>query len=411
MQASTCTARQLHPSGPVLTVDTTLTAQDEADIQSIFGVEAGDVQESVAISGTAITGTSNYLEEVNTFDMSKGHHFIILHVTADDADEITACMDPSQQAEPTVLDESGVIILQMKDDKSQTVKITAKKGTATTTENLTISGMTFAEQEDQPVEVTATSEAGRYYTETYLNVTPALEAEEIDSKIYYVAGGDVTDDLAVGANLAELGVSYTTPDMGVSDQDTILSFFSGAVLDASTVTVILAECEGNAILGWGTCEPTYADESTVLFVDFSDGANPDTTAPVVIPSTPESGNDFVLGVVDGTAPAVDDNISAFDSSVVWTGADMAFADYNDKDVMLVEADSQGVIVRASDEVLLDVTYFTPYESEDLESLTKAQILDLATAHGYTMTTTDSNTKAEIIADYLAQQEEAYDDGE
>jgi len=36
-------------------------------------------------------------------------------------------------------------------------------------------------------------------------------------------------------------------------------------------------------------------------------------------------------------------------------------------------------------------------------MTKAQILELAESLGYSMTTTTTNTKEEIIADFLAQQ--------
>ena len=51
----------------------------------------------------------------------------------------------------------------------------------------------------------------------------------------------------------------------------------------------------------------------------------------------------------------------------------------------------------------DESGVTTYTQEDLEAMTKQQILDLATELGYTMTTTMSNTKAEIIADFLVQQ--------
>ena len=111
-------------------------------------MNVSDVQENVSVSGNAITGTSKYLESVNTFDMSKGHHFIVLHVTADTADTIKVSMDPTQSS-LTTLDESGVIILQMKDDQSQTVKIVAENENGTTTKNLTISGMTFAADSEE----------------------------------------------------------------------------------------------------------------------------------------------------------------------------------------------------------------------------------------------------------------------
>lgn len=75
--------------------------------------------------------------------MSKGHNFIVLHFTSDDADTIQVSMNPTQGSGLVTLDESGVIILQMKADKSQTVKAVATKNGVTTTKEYSISGMTF----------------------------------------------------------------------------------------------------------------------------------------------------------------------------------------------------------------------------------------------------------------------------
>lgn len=46
---------------------------------------------------------------------------------------------------------------------------------------------------------------------------------------------------------------------------------------------------------------------------------------------------------------------------------------------------------------------TVYTADQLNAMTKAEILALAESLGYSMTTTSSNTKDEIIADFLAQQ--------
>lgn len=44
-----------------------------------------------------------------------------------------------------------------------------------------------------------------------------------------------------------------------------------------------------------------------------------------------------------------------------------------------------------------------YTKEEIEAMTKANILALGTQLGYTMTTTDANTKEQIVADFMAQQ--------
>ena len=44
-----------------------------------------------------------------------------------------------------------------------------------------------------------------------------------------------------------------------------------------------------------------------------------------------------------------------------------------------------------------------YTESQLNAMTKADILALAQSLGYSMTTTDSDTKANIIADFLDQQ--------
>lgn len=46
---------------------------------------------------------------------------------------------------------------------------------------------------------------------------------------------------------------------------------------------------------------------------------------------------------------------------------------------------------------------TVYTAESLNAMTKAEILALADSLGYSMTTTASDTKDDIIADFLTQQ--------
>lgn len=128
---------------PSVTIDTTLTEGDVSDLASVYGVSLADVQSDVVAHNKSITGTSKYLESVNTFDMELGHHFLILHIASADADKIEASMDPSQTSGLVELDESGVVLFQMKDDQSQKVKIVLTKDGVETVKLYNIGNMTF----------------------------------------------------------------------------------------------------------------------------------------------------------------------------------------------------------------------------------------------------------------------------
>lgn len=75
--------------------------------------------------------------------MSLGHHFIVLHITAEGADKIEASMDPTKGSGLVELDSTGVVIFQMKDDKSERVRIVVTKDDVSQTAYYDISEMVF----------------------------------------------------------------------------------------------------------------------------------------------------------------------------------------------------------------------------------------------------------------------------
>ena len=110
----------------------------------MFGVNVSDLQEGVKIKGREISGESKYVESIEQFDLEKGHHFLVLHITdeAAEADSIKVSMDPTQGTVGT-LDETGVVVLQMKDNKSQKVKVEIVKGAESRVVYYNIDGLTF----------------------------------------------------------------------------------------------------------------------------------------------------------------------------------------------------------------------------------------------------------------------------
>ncbi len=50
-----------------------------------------------------------------------------------------------------------------------------------------------------------------------------------------------------------------------------------------------------------------------------------------------------------------------------------------------------------------------YAQTEIEAMTKADILALGTQLGYTMTMAETNTKEQIVADFMAQQAQAQEE--
>lgn len=111
----------------------------------LFGKSVSDLQTNVAINAGKLTGSLKYLASYDGggFDTSKGHHFIALHAEATGADSITAVVVPTQGGGAVTLDSDGIAVLQLKDDKSQTIVFTGIVGDKEQTIELDISGLTF----------------------------------------------------------------------------------------------------------------------------------------------------------------------------------------------------------------------------------------------------------------------------
>lgn len=69
----------------------------------------------------------------------------------------------------------------------------------------------------------------------------------------------------------------------------------------------------------------------------------------------------------------------------------------------IQSVDEEAIIMAEHLIVTDSDSNGTYTQEELDAMTKAEILDAATQLGYTMTTTADNKKDEIVADFLAQQ--------
>lgn len=133
----------LHPNDPSLdvAVDSNISADTD-----LLGKSVTDLQSSISIRNSAITGTSLYVDDYTSggFDMSKSHNFLALHIEAQEGATIQVeLIGGDSEGHPVTLDPDGLIVLQIR-NKSQKVKVTATKNTDVETKTFDLTGLTLA---------------------------------------------------------------------------------------------------------------------------------------------------------------------------------------------------------------------------------------------------------------------------
>ena len=113
----------------------------------LFGKDAGDLQEDIAISNGAITGTLKHVTDYTGFSSKveeQSGNYIGLKVEAE-SDSITVELVGGTLGHPVTLDEDGMIVLKIADTSIQSITVVATKGTVSETLSFSIAGLTLAE--------------------------------------------------------------------------------------------------------------------------------------------------------------------------------------------------------------------------------------------------------------------------
>lgn len=144
----TLSAYALHPNSPSLdvAVDTNISASED-----LFGKTVSDLQSSISIRTSAITGTLLDIQPTTDafysnagFNPAGGTHFIALHFTADEGASIGVEVIGGQtEGHPVTLDADGLIVIQIA-NKSEKIKVTATKNTDVETKTYDLTGITLA---------------------------------------------------------------------------------------------------------------------------------------------------------------------------------------------------------------------------------------------------------------------------
>lgn len=100
---------------------------DIAADEDLFGKVISDLQENVAISDNAISGTLKYVSDYTGFSSDvalQSGNYIALHFAVPEVDDVTITVTVTN---PVVLDDDGIVVLRIADKDSQTITVVASK--------------------------------------------------------------------------------------------------------------------------------------------------------------------------------------------------------------------------------------------------------------------------------------------
>ncbi len=119
-----------------LSVDANITAD-------LLGKYASDLQSGIRIGAESITGTLKYVTGYTGFsgDVSEqSGNYLALHIEADEPDSIVAELVNGTHG-PVTLDDDGLLVTRVTNKSTQTIRITATKGTESVTKTYSLAGL------------------------------------------------------------------------------------------------------------------------------------------------------------------------------------------------------------------------------------------------------------------------------
>ena len=119
------------------------------DDVDLLGKNAGDLQENIAISNGAVTGTLKYVTDYTGFSSDveeQSGNYLAIKVEAVEDATITVELINGTLGHPVTLDDDGMIVIRVSNTETQSIQIVATVGAVSETVNLSISDLVLAEQ-------------------------------------------------------------------------------------------------------------------------------------------------------------------------------------------------------------------------------------------------------------------------
>lgn len=122
----------------------------DADIQAgtdLLGKSVTDLQSAIAIGATAISGTLKYVTGYTGFSgdesLQSGHYLVVHCDTGDDAADSIKVQLINGNFGPATLDEDGIAIVRISDNKAQALNVIAAKDGHVVSRIFDLSGLTM----------------------------------------------------------------------------------------------------------------------------------------------------------------------------------------------------------------------------------------------------------------------------
>lgn len=130
---------------------TALSVQPEDGEGNAYGKSVSELQSGIIVSDDAITGTLHYVEQYTGFNPSdpgeQEGNYLVLKIAADADADVSFELVGGSKGEITLPPDDRQVVCLIRDNSSQSIRVTADKGGKRNEQNYSLLGLTLEEKD------------------------------------------------------------------------------------------------------------------------------------------------------------------------------------------------------------------------------------------------------------------------